>query len=365
MSDLHSKIQEMEDAMSVAKYNKSSEHWFGLMKSQIAKLREKIEKKAAGKGGGEGWFVKKTGNATVILVGYPSVGKSTLLNALCGTKSKVAAYEFTTLDCIPGTLNYNNAKIQILDVPGIISGAAYGKGRGKEVLAMARNADLVLFVIDALHPEHFSSLRKEVYDVGIRVNQQKPDVKIVKKLRGGLSINSTVKLGRVGADTLTGILHEFKMMNADVVIRSDIDIDQFIDAIEGNRKYVPAIVCVNKADLIDEKGRKQVHESLPNPVFVSAEEKTGIDELKENIFNSLNFIRVFLKEVNKKPDLDEPMILTRPATIKAVCEHIHRDFVRKFKYARVWGKGAKFPGQMFRQVDKVLEDGDIVEVHTR
>ncbi len=365
MSDLHSKIQEMEDAMSKAKYNKSSEHWFGLMKSQIAKLREKIEKKAAGKGGGEGWFVKKTGNATVILVGFPSVGKSTLLNALCGTKSKVAAYDFTTLDCIPGTLNYNNAKIQILDVPGIISGAAYGKGRGKEVLAMARNADLVLFVIDALHPEHFSSLRKEVYDVGIRVNQLKPDVKIVKKVRGGLSINSTVKLSKVSAETLSAILHEFKMMSADVVIRSDIDIDQFIDAIEGNRKYVPAIVCVNKADLIDEKARKQVYEVLPNPVFVSAEKMDGIDELKENIFNCLNFVRVFLKEVNKKPDLDEPMILTRPCTIKAVCEHIHRDFVRKFKYARVWGKGAKFPGQMFRQVDKVLEDGDIVEIHVR
>ena len=351
--------------MSTAKYNKSSEHWFGLMKSQIAKLREKIEKKAAGKGGGEGWFVKKTGNATVILVGYPSVGKSTLLNALCGTKSKVAAYEFTTLDCIPGTLNYNNAKIQILDVPGIISGAAYGKGRGKEVLAMARNADLVMFVIDALHPEHFSSLKKEVYDVGIRVNQQKPDVKIVKKIRGGLSINSTVKLSRVGAETLSAILHEFKMMSADVVIRSDIDIDQFIDAIEGNRKYVPAVVCVNKIDLLDDRGRRQLHELLPHPIFVSAELGEGIDVLKEKIFNSLNFVRVFLKEVNKKPDLDEPMILTRPASIKAVCEHIHRDFVRKFKYARVWGKGAKFPGQMFRNVDKVLEDGDIVEVHTR
>jgi hypothetical protein len=365
MSDLHSKIAEMEAAMSKAKYNKATEHWFGLMKSQIAKLREKIEKKAAGKGGGEGWFVKKTGNATVILVGFPSVGKSTLLNALCGTKSKTAAYEFTTLDCIPGTLNYNNAKIQILDVPGIISGAAYGKGRGKEVLAMARNADLVLFVIDALHPEHFSSLRKEVYDVGIRVNQQKPDVKIVKKVRGGLSINSTVKLSKVSPDTLAAILHEFKMMSADVVIRSDVDIDQFIDAIEGNRKYVPAIVCVNKADLIDEKARRQVHDLLPHPVFVSAEKGEGLAELKEKIFSSLNFVRVFLKEVNKKPDLDEPMILTRPATIKAVCEHIHRDFVKKFKYARVWGKGAKFPGQMFRNLDKALEDGDIVEIHTR
>ena len=365
MTDLHSKIQEMETAMSKAKYNKATEHWFGLMKIQIAKLREKIEKKTAGKGGGEGWFVKKTGNATVILVGFPSVGKSTLLNALCGTKSKVAAYEFTTLDCIPGTLNYNNAKIQILDVPGVISGAAYGKGRGKEVLAMARNADLVLFVIDAIHPEHFSALQKEVYDVGIRINQQKPDVKIVKKVRGGVSINSTVKLSKVSAETLNAILHEFKMMSADVVIRNDIDIDQFIDAIEGNRKYVPAIVCVSKADLLDEKSRRQLHELLPHSIFVSAEKGEGLDELKEKIFNCLKFVRVFLKEVNKKPDLDEPMILTRPATLKSVCEHIHRDFVKKFKYARIWGKGAKFPGQMFRNLDKVLEDGDIVEIHIR
>lgn len=365
MADLHEKIREMEEAMTKAKYNKSTEHWFGLMKSQIAKLREKIEKKAAGKGGGEGWFVKKTGNATVILVGFPSVGKSTLLNALCGTKSKVAAYDFTTLDCIPGTLNYNNAKIQILDVPGIISGAAFGKGRGKEVLAMARNADLVLFVVDALHPGHYPTLIKEIYDVGIRTNQRKPIVKIVKKSRGGLSMSSTVKLTKVSADTLSSILKEFKIMNADVVIRDDIDIDQFIDSIEGNRKYVHAIVCVNKTDLLSDKDKHKLKELLHNPVFVSAEKKEGIDDLKENIFNSLNFVRVFLKEVNKKPDLDEPMILTKPALVRSVCEHIHRDFVRKFRFVRIWGKSSKFPGQQFRNLDKELMDGDIVEIHVR
>ncbi len=363
--DQHEKIREIEAAMSKAKYNKATEHWFGLMKSQIAKLREKLEKKSAGKGGGEGWFVKKTGNSTVILVGFPSVGKSTLLNALCGTKSKVAAYDFTTLDCIPGTLNYNNAKIQILDVPGIISGAAWGRGRGKEVLAMARNADLVMFVIDALHPEHYPVLQKEVYDVGIRVAQRKPEVKIVRKTRGGLSIHSTVKLTKVSFDTLETILREFNISSADVVVRDDVDIDQFIDAIEGNRKYVHSLVCVNKADLLDDKGRKSVIGQLPESVFVSAEQGDGIDELKEAIFNSLNFIRVFLKEVNHKPDLDEPMILTRPATLKVVCEHIHRDFVKKFRFARIWGKSAKFPGQQFRNVDKVLEDGDIVEIHIR
>ena len=363
--DLHEKIREMEAAMTKTKYNKATEHWFGLMKSQIAKLREKIEKKIAGKGGGEGFFVKRTGDATVILVGLPSVGKSTLLNAITGARSKVAAYDFTTLDCIPGTLNYKNAKIQILDVPGVISGAAFGKGRGKEVLAMARNANMVLFIIDAVHPEHYSTLLKEVHDVGIRIDQRKPEVKIVRKTRGGLSMNSTVKLTKVSFDTLSAILKEFKMVNADVVLRDDVDIDQFIDAIEGNRKYVRSLVCVSKTDLLNPKELQQLKEQMPKAIFVSAENNVGLDELKERIFSSLNFVRVFLKEVNQKPDLEEPMILTRPCTLKTVCERIHRDFVKKFRFARIWGKSAKFPGQQFKTVEKHLEDGDIVEIHVR
>jgi small GTP-binding protein len=93
------------------------------------------------------------------MIGFPSVGKSTLLTKLTGitslilgTFSKIAAYEFTTLTCIPGVLNYKGAKIQLLDLPGIIEGAKDGKGRGKQVIAVARTCNLIIIVLDATRP---------------------------------------------------------------------------------------------------------------------------------------------------------------------------------------------------------------------
>jgi hypothetical protein len=359
------KIKEIEDNMRKWQYNKATEHAFGVAKAQISKLREKMEKEAARKSaGGAGFQVKKSGDATVILLGFPSVGKSTLLNKLTGAKSKTAAYAFTTLTVVPGVMEYNQAKIQILDVPGIVSGAASGRGRGKEVLAVLRNADLVLILIDALHPEHHPAILKEVYDTDVRINQSPPDVKITRKSRGGIDISATVPID-VSKETLKEILKTCRISNADIVIRSPITIDSFIDTIEGNRKYIPAIVVVSKFDLLDEFQQQTLAEQLNFDLAVSAEQNVNIDRLKELIYQKLRFIRVFLKEVGKKPDLEEPMIVRKGTTIGDICNRIHRDFVKKFKFAKVWGKGAKFPGQQFRILDKKLEDGDILEIHGR
>ena len=86
------------------------------------------------------------------LVGFPSVGKSTLMSKLTGTESLAAAYEFTTLTCIPGTFRYKGCKIQLLDLPGIIEGAKDGKGRGRQVIGVARTCGLILIVLDASQP---------------------------------------------------------------------------------------------------------------------------------------------------------------------------------------------------------------------
>ena len=149
---LMERIKEIEAEMARTQKNKATNYHLGTLKAKLAKLRSELfeqQSGGSGGGGGEGFDVARNGDARVALIGFPSVGKSTLLGALTSTESEAAAYEFTTLTCIPGSLKYKGSKIQVLDLPGIIEGAAHGAGRGKEVIAVARSADAILIVLDA------------------------------------------------------------------------------------------------------------------------------------------------------------------------------------------------------------------------
>lgn len=126
--------------------------------------------------------------------GFPSVGKSTLLTKLTGTESEAAAYEFTTLTAVPGITRYQGARIQMLDLPGIIEGAADGKGRGRQVISTARTSDLILIVLDVLKPiTHKLLIEKELEGFGIRLNKTPPKLTFRRKERGGISYVSHVQ----------------------------------------------------------------------------------------------------------------------------------------------------------------------------
>ncbi|MFW6230444.1 MAG: OBG GTPase family GTP-binding protein [Nanoarchaeota archaeon] len=364
MPEYESKIKELEDRIANTKYNKKTQHAIGQYKAQIARLKEQQEQRSSKKGSTEGYSVRKTGDGTVILIGFPSVGKSTLLNSLTNADSEVGNYAFTTLTVVPGLLEHNHAKIQVLDVPGIVQGAASGKGRGKEVLSTMQNADLVLMLVDVHHPDHLSIIKKEIRETGIRINQRKPDVKIVKKAKGGISVGSTVKLTKIDEETITSILKEFKISNADITIRSNIDIDQFIDCVEGNKKYVPAILVLNKIDLVSPDQLAKLKKELKPDLMISAEKKDHIEELKDLIFDKLDLIRIYMKEPQKDADMDEPLITFRNSTVGDVCNKLHKDFVKKFKFCRIWGPSAKFGGQKL-MLHHTLKDGDVLELHMR
>ena len=112
MATILAKIADIEAEMARTQKNKATEGHLGLLKAKLAKLKREITDGPKASGGGQdGFDVKAAGDARVGLIGFPSVGKSTLLSKLTGTFSEAADYEFTTLTCIPGVYNYKGTKV--------------------------------------------------------------------------------------------------------------------------------------------------------------------------------------------------------------------------------------------------------------
>jgi len=179
MSSIQQKIAEIEAEIAKTQRNKATEGHLGLLRAKIAKLRrQEVDNIMGGKsGGGEGFDVMKSGDSRVGLIGFPSVGKSTLMNTLTDTFSEINEREFTTLTCIPGVIRYRGSKIQLLDLPGIIEGAKDGRGKGRQVIGVARTCNLILVVLDAVKPlNHKRIIDGELEGVGIKLNRQKPDI---------------------------------------------------------------------------------------------------------------------------------------------------------------------------------------------
>ncbi len=355
---IEEKLRELEEEMARTQKNKATEYHIGLLKAKIARLKREIiaPKKSGVKTGG--FDVRKSGDATVVFIGLPSVGKSTLLNALTGTKSKTASYAFTTLTCIPGIMEYGGAKIQLLDLPGVIAGAKEGRGRGREVLAVARNADLVLILLDVFQPAILPAIKEELAGIGIRLDESPPQIYITKKTRGGVEINSTVKLTKLNEKMVVGVLNEYGIHNASVVFRQDASVEQLIDVLAGNRKYNRSLVVLNKVDMV---GRDYLRQIPFEFVPVSAEKGQNVEPLRAAIFGRLQLIRVYTKPRMEEADLKEPMMLRFGATIRDACDKLHRDLARDFKYAIVWGRSAKFPGQKVG-LTHVLQEGDVFSI---
>jgi len=128
----------------------------------------------------------------------------------------------------------------------------------------------------------------------------------------------------------------------------------------------PVLLLANKCDL-DADGtfvalaREAVGEALPL-YAVSAIRGDGLDALRPILFRELRRVRVHTREPGKKPDPGRPFVLPRGGTVEDLARLVHQDLAAHLKFARIWGKNARFDGQ---QVDRhhALDDGDVVELH--
>ena len=256
-------------------------------------------------------------------------------------------------------MTYNGAKVQILDLPGIIKGAASGKGFGKKVLSVARTSNLVIMVVDVFKPDQTDLLRNELAQIGIRLDQKPPNITVDKKGSGGIQITNLVPES-ISNSLIGGILRINKIHHARVFIPEPITTEQFIDVISGNRVYINSVTILNKVDLVDKKTLEDIKSKIGTDFIpISADKDRNLEDLKDAIYQQLDLIRIYLRPKGGVADYEEPLIVPRDSSIIEICAKIHRDVQKNFRYAYVWGNSAKFKGQKVGK-KHILEDEDVV-----
>ena len=367
---LEEEIEALEEEIAETPYNKSTEAHIGRLKAKLAEKREELESKQESGSGGGGYAVEQTGDATVALVGFPSVGKSTLINALTNADSEVGAYDFTTLDVNPGMLDYRGANIQLLDVPGLVEGAAGGRGDGREVLSVIRTADLVVFMLSAFEIDQYDRLAEELYRNDIRLDTEPPSITVRKKGKDGIDVNASTELS-LDEETIKSVLREHGFVNATITIRGDPDIDELVDGIMDNRVYLPSLTVVNKVDLVDPSYVDTVRETLreydidpEEAIFISAEKEKGLDALVETLWEELGLIRIYMDKPGRGVDYEDPLILREGETVDDALRKLGGTFDERFRFARVTGPSAKHDEQQVGR-DHVLADEDVLRIVAR
>ena len=242
-------------------------------------------------------LIDKEGAAQIVVIGLPNAGKSQLVSSLTNASPTVAEYPFTTKNATPGMMEFENIQIQLIDTPPLTEQSVVWW-----LPHMIRRADALLIVVD---------------------------------------------LGDAPLAQVEAIFTELESRKIDI------------------KDKVKALIVGNKLDLAN---AKENHLALKNkyqgqlPVIaISAREGVGLEELKREIFQMLDIIRVYTKAPGQKPEFTDPIILERGSTLEDAAASVHKDFAAKLKYARIWGSG-KHDGIMAKR-DHVLQDGDIIELH--
>jgi ribosome-interacting GTPase 1 len=303
------KLAILEEMLATIPKHKGTDKMQADIKRRIAKLREsQSQSKRSGKPSGLD-HVPREGAGQVALIGPPNTGKSSLLTALTNARPEVAEYPFSTLVPVPGMMAFEDIWIQLLDLPPITP-----EYTEPWVFNLIRGCDVGLVVLDASD--------------------------------GDLNLNEL--------EELRGLLDEKHLR-----LVATVD-----EGTEERVREIPTGIVLNKVDLAPPASLERLAERLPFPVYgTSATTGSGVDALRKRVFEALHVVRVYTKMPGKKPDMTEPYTLAEGSTVLDAVGTVHRDFVERLKYVRIWGSG-RFDGQQV-PADHHLEDGDVVEIHLR
>jgi len=370
------KLKALEEYLSAIPKHKGTENLRSWVRRKIAELREEIEERKARRAGtgAPSFFIEKEGAAQVVMLGLPNSGKSALLSALTNAKPDVSEVPFTTKFPVPGMLKFEDIQFQLVEAPAIVEGASRGAiWWGSRVLGLARNADAIMLVVDLSNKplKQLKVLCRELSEAGIYIIRPRGRVKIERtKAAHGIKVISYGRLEGCTADDVRKLLESYKIYNAIVKIYGHVTLDDVEKAIYERVTFKPSLIVLTKKDRVTqeyaEKVKSLIGKALPNvpTVITSAIKGEGLNIIPKIIFDIVGIIRVYTKEPNSSKPSTEPMILKVGATVEDAVKRIREEFLRYFKYARIWGPSANYPGERVG-LDHVLKDGDVIEIRTK
>jgi ribosome-interacting GTPase 1 len=303
------KVEALEAMLAIMPKHKGTDHLRAELRRRIAKHQEEAQRRPSAGKKGSSYNIRREGAGQIALVGLPNAGKSQLASTLTEAAIGVADYPFTTKVPTPGMMEFENIKIQLVDMPPLTDREA------KPWLShLLRNADVLLVMVD---------------------------------------------LGEDPLMQMDAILAELEGMKVKLVGMEAKD--ELLIGVALKK----ALIAGNKNDLsnaVENYNRlKSFYGDKLPVVSVSALRKSGLEDMKRTIYNMLDIIRVYTKSPGAKADLNEPVILKTGSTVEDAAGSVHKDFLRNLKYAQVWGSG-KFDGQRVSR-GYILEDGDVIEFH--
>jgi small GTP-binding protein len=367
------KIQLMQEFLSLVPKHKGTAKLCAQVKKQMAILRREIEEKKhrkAGRGGPK-FFIEKEGAAQIALLGLTNSGKSSLLAAVTNAKVEVSSTPYTTREPIPGIMNYEDIQFQIMEAPALMEGSADGRAWGLQTLALARNADGLILVVDLSSDPvgQLSTILSELEKARISVLKPMGRVEIEKKFMGaGLRIILVGRLLDCTSMDVEELLRSYRVTDAIVKISGEATLDEVEAAIFESVVYKPTVIVANKVDMDVARVNFKLLESYVGgklPILaVSCEKRYGLENLGKTLFRALDIIRVYTKEPSEREPSKKPFILKKGATVYDLARNIHSDFSERFSFAKVWAKRLVFSPQKVGMAF-TLEDGDIVEIHAK
>jgi len=299
--DLREKLVYLQELLAIIPKHKGTEKLQAELKTKVSKLKDTISKQKKSGGTGGAWYqVEKQGAGQIVLVGLPNSGKSALLNTLTNAHVDVALYPFTTNLPQVGMMEYEDIKIQIVDTPPLHADAP------PWLFGLYRNGDILVIILDAQGDtaQDFETVRGALHARNIFIQETQEG----EKKKAILLINKTDS---------------------------------------GNTQTTEAFL---------EKYRKQFQ-----IIAVSSETGAGIEQLKKQIFAALKIIRVYTKKIGHPIEKKEPVVLKKGTTVIDAAEHIHKEFKRNLKFARLWSD-SDYQGLRVEK-NHVLADGDVLEFH--